>query len=71
MTEPSVVLAPQGEWDRLVPVTLTAAGNAYIEVRLYRLDRPETVYREVHVTFYSLGGSKNGEIRQCGTSPAG
>jgi uncharacterized membrane protein len=66
MTEPSVVLAPQGEWDRLVPVTLTTAGNAYIEVRLYRLDRPETVYREVTLTLHLLSKSKDEKARQCG-----
>jgi hypothetical protein len=57
-TWPAVVLAPQGEWDRLVPILPTAADAVSIEGRLYRLDKPQAVYREVHVTLYSCPTSK-------------
>lgn len=49
----SVTLEPQGEWDRLVPIIPKAVGDAYVEALLYRLDKPETVYREVHFTFHN------------------
>jgi uncharacterized membrane protein len=56
-----VVLAPRQEWDEVVSVAPrfivgvpTTAGNVYIEVRLYRLDQPETVYRNVHVTLKAV-----------------
>ncbi len=57
-TWPAVVLAPQEEWDRLVPILPTAADAVSIEGRLYRLDKPQAVYREVHVTLYSCPTSK-------------
>ncbi|SRR5712692_2043216 len=57
ITWPSVVLAPQEEWDRLVPIPPTAAEEVYIEGRLYRLDKPAAVYREVHVTLHSCATS--------------
>jgi uncharacterized membrane protein len=52
-TWPGVVLAPQQEWDQLVEVKPTSPGNAYVEVRLYRLDQPGVVYRNVHVTLHA------------------
>jgi uncharacterized membrane protein len=57
ITWPSVVLAPQEEWDRLVPIPPTAAEEVYIEGQLYRLDKPAAVYREVHVTLHSCATS--------------
>jgi uncharacterized membrane protein len=50
---PSVVLVPQEEWDRLVPITPTANGNVHVEAQLYRLDKPHAVYRQVNVTLHS------------------
>jgi Protein of unknown function (DUF1616) len=50
---PSVLLAPQQEWNRVVPVTPTAAHNVYVEVQLYRLDKPQNIYREVHSTLHN------------------
>jgi uncharacterized membrane protein len=50
MTWPSVVLAPQEQWDQSVPIASGTTGSVYVEVRLYKLDKPEIVYREVHVT---------------------
>ncbi len=57
-TWPSVVLAPQEEWDQLVSIPPRAADNVYVEVRLYRLDRPETAYREVHSTLHGCPTSQ-------------
>jgi len=60
----SVVLAPQQEWDQSVSVKPKAAGAMDIKAQLYRVDKPKTVYREVHVTLNSSGGSK-GQTMQC------
>lgn len=57
-TWPSVVLAPQQEWDRVVPISPTATQDAFIEGRLYQFDKPTTVYREVHVTLHSCPTSQ-------------
>lgn len=60
-----VALVPQEEWDRLVPISFGPTGSAYIEVKLYRLDKPEAIYRDVHMTLNSLEtGGKNRKI-QC------
>ena len=57
----SIVLAPQGKWIRSVPVTPGTASSIYIAAKLYRADKPGTVYRNVHLTFHI---SKNGPIQQ-------
>ena len=48
---PSVVLAHEQEWDQLIPITAGASGTVSIEVRLYRSDKPDSVYQEVNSTF--------------------
>lgn len=68
ITWPSVVLAPQEEWDRLVPMPPTAAEEVYIEGQLYRLDKPAAVYREVHVTLHSCATSPLTPTRLSGSS---
>jgi len=49
----SVVLAPQEEWNRLVPIPPVASDKVSVEAQLYRVYTPQTVYREVNLT---LGG---------------
>ncbi len=61
-----VVLAPQDEWDQLVPLTSGTTDNMYVEVQLYRSDKPEIVYREVTLTLHLLSKSKDEKARQCG-----
>lgn len=61
----SIVLSPQEEWIQAVSIKPGAAQNTYIEARLYRADKPEIVYRNVHLTFHSLTGSKDERIQQC------
>ena len=46
---PSFILGTQQEWDRSVSVTPAATGSIFVDARLYRLDKPETIYREVHM----------------------
>ena len=51
-TWPSVVLAPQEEWDQLVPIIPKTTENVHVEAQLYQLDKPQAVYRKVNVTLY-------------------
>jgi uncharacterized membrane protein len=51
---PSIMLVPQQEWDRLVPISPgVASGDVVVNARLYRLDQSGAIYREVHVTLHS------------------
>ena len=52
-TWPSITLASEQEWDRLVPVPPKATDNVLVEVQLYRVDKPQAAYREVSVTLHS------------------
>ena len=56
--------SPPREWDQLVPMPPRSTKRVYVEVRLYKSDKPETVYRQVHVTLNDLGDSKNRKM-QC------
>lgn len=67
-TWPSVVLPPQAEWDRSVPINPEATNDMYIEARLYRADIPNNVYRNVHLTLHLLSNSKDGKVLHCGLS---
>ncbi len=49
----SIKLDPKQEWDQSVPIPSGATDNVYVEAQLYRLDKPEAVYRQVHMTLYS------------------
>jgi uncharacterized membrane protein len=69
-TWPSLSLVPQEEWVRLVPVSLSSSNDTSIDVRLYQAHKPETVYREVHLTFSHVREGKNGKTQQCGTLQA-
>ena len=54
----AVNLAPKEKWERIVSIQ-TVSNNAYVEAKLYNLDRPEVVYREVHMTLNNSQGSNN------------
>jgi hypothetical protein len=45
---PSIVLAPQQEWIRPVPIIPKTANEVYVEARLYRSDKPASVYQQVN-----------------------
>lgn len=57
-TWPSVTLSSQGEWERLVPITPNTTANVYVEAQLYRLDKPQSVYRSVDSTLHSCATSQ-------------
>ncbi len=50
MSWSALVLAPDAVWEQSVAIPPMSTKNVLIEVRLYRDDKPATVYREVHVT---------------------
>jgi len=63
-TWPALVLAPQEKWERLVPISPGPTSSIYVEAWLYKSDKPETVYHQVHMTLQRLGGSKDQKM-QC------
>ncbi|MHB8600294.1 MAG: DUF1616 domain-containing protein [Ktedonobacteraceae bacterium] len=60
----SIALAPRKEWVQSVQVIPGLSHSMSIEAQLYRVDKPDTVYRNVHLTFYIAAGSKNGPAQQ-------
>jgi hypothetical protein len=54
-----VILAPQQEWNRSVVMSPNFTNTVYVEVKLYKIDQPETVYRDVHITLNTSGDSRN------------
>ena len=53
---PSIRLAIQQEWDQMVPLLPAGGGSVFVDARLYRMDAPGTIYREVHVSLHGCGG---------------
>lgn len=60
----TVVLAPQSQWYQSVAIQPENANTIYIEAKLYRMDKPGIVYRNVHVTLNSSQGN-SGRILVC------
>jgi uncharacterized membrane protein len=68
-TWPSIRLASGEEWDRSVPIILpTGADNVSVEARLYRLDKPQVVYRQAGLTLHAGERSTGSPTQQCTTS---
>lgn len=65
ITWSSVALAPGTNWSQSVSVNPGATQNMYIEALLYRVDKPRTVYRNVHLTLRSLKANNNEAAQQC------
>lgn len=53
----AISLTPQEMWNHVVAVPPGIAGSVYLDVRLYRVDQPQVVYRTVHLTLYGVGGN--------------
>ena len=49
---PSITLDTQQQWNHIVSISSTE-GSQPVVARLYRLDQPGTIYREVHLTLHS------------------
>lgn len=46
----AIALAPQEKWSLLVPINPGAANTVYVEAKLYRFDKPTSVYQQVNLT---------------------
>ena len=55
----SIVLSPQQKWEQSISLKSETVDTMYIEAQLYRVDKPETVYREVHTTLKDSKNSKD------------
>ena len=51
----SVSLQPEQTWNQVVQLPTSGTHSLYIEAQLYRLDHPQTVYRNVHLTVHPSG----------------
>jgi hypothetical protein len=60
----SIDLTPQGKWSQSLVVNPAEGKSIYIEAQLYRVATPDVVYRNVHLTFHVVTGSKRGQIQQ-------
>jgi uncharacterized membrane protein len=62
-----ISLAPGQEWEKSVPIALKIGNGVLIQARLYRLDRPNTVYRtaSLALSIHNLGQSNKGRTRRC------
>lgn len=62
----TITLLPEEKWVQRVPVTPEAQNDLHVEAQLYRTDRPDVMYREVHLTFHVSTSFQNGQIQlQC------
>ncbi len=61
----AIVLAPDELWERSVVVPYTPAKSVLVEVRLYRDDKPASIYRKVNVTLINLNHEQ--KVLHCGT----
>lgn len=67
----SISLASEKEWNQSIPIVIPGGINkAAIVVSLYRSKRPQTVYRQVHLTLYLAGISAGGTVQLCTTLPS-
>jgi len=48
----SILLAPQQKWVQLLPITPEGQNDLRVEAQLYKITQPDTVYRDVHLTFH-------------------
>jgi uncharacterized membrane protein len=65
----SVALVPREQWEQIEPVNPGTSGNTFVEVRLYRLDKPQTVYQKVDLTLDNLGKGKGGQCNNVAHLP--
>jgi uncharacterized membrane protein len=62
----SILLAPQQKWVQLLPVTPEGQNDLRIEAQLYKIAQPDTIYRDVHLTFHVAMVYQNGRAQpQC------
>lgn len=65
-----IVLDPQQEWDRFVPITVVtsdATSSAAVEVHLYDASKPDNIYQKVNLTLQIVKGGSGSSGLQCAT----
>jgi len=62
-----ISLAPEQQWEKLVPISFKVINDAHIEARLYRSDKPKTVYRtaSLALSIYDLATAEERVTAQC------
>jgi uncharacterized membrane protein len=65
----SVALVPREQWEQIEPVNSGTSSNTFVEVRLYRLDKPLTMYQKVDLTLNNLGKGKGGQCNNVARLP--
>jgi uncharacterized membrane protein YjfL (UPF0719 family) len=60
-----VSLVPQQQWAQLEPVPVGGDTSLFVQVQLYRLDQPQTIYLSTHLTLHV---ASNGNVKQCSMS---
>jgi len=58
----SLILSPQQKWEQSISLKPEIADTMYVEAQLYRLDKPETVYREAHATLNTSKTNKDQKL---------
>lgn len=61
----SVVLVPQEKWEQSISINPQSSASFYIEAQLYRADKPDSTYRDTHLTMHTVKGSNTGQKQQC------
>lgn len=60
----AISLTPQQKWSIAAPVALEAQNDLRVEARLYRVDQPKVIYRDVYLTFHVSTQLVNGKVQQ-------
>ena len=60
----SILLSPQQKWSQSVAVTPGHTSSLYIQVLLYRTDKPDTIYRSTHIILHAATNKNTGQIQQ-------
>lgn len=65
-----ISLAPGQKWEKSVPIALKVVNGVRVEARLYRLDKPNTVYRMALLTLsiHNLEQGNKRRIQRCEVS---
>jgi hypothetical protein len=66
---PSVSLVPREQWEQIEPINPATNSSTFVEVQLYRLDKPQTVYQKVDLTLDNLGYDKGGQCNKAARLP--
>jgi len=61
---PTLTLTPHQLWEQSIAMMPTTPTTLFVEMKLYRNDKPTVVYREVHMTLHISSNAH--KVLQCG-----